>query len=93
MWRLGYYRGITWKMLMSDRVRAYKVVLNGAEHATWQWTDFRLAKDYAMEEWVEAVAELIPYGYVWAIVKDPAYAKPSILGTLLAKKGGRIGFF
>lgn len=87
MWRLGYYRGITWRMLLSFGGKI--TPLNGADHVTWQWTDFFLADDYNPEEYNEAVREKVPHGYIWAIIKDPAHGvKPSILGTLL-KKGRR----
>jgi len=70
--------------------------LNGKHHVCWQWTDFRLGKDYKAGDWEDAVKELVPHGYVWAIVieADPQQ-KPSFLGTLFAKKklNGNIGMF
>jgi hypothetical protein len=55
-----------------------------------------LGKDYKAGDWEDAVKELVPHGYVWAIVieADPQQ-KPSFLGTLFAKKklNGNIGMF
>lgn len=87
MWRLGYYRGITWRMLLNSGRRM--VALNGPEHVSWQWTDFFLGDNYNPMECHGVVEEKVPHGYIWAIAKDPAYeTKPSILGTLLKKGRG-----
>jgi len=93
MWRLGYYRGITWKMLLNGRNRKY-IKLEGADDVTWQWTNFCM-KDYNDPGWKDATKNLIPHDYVWAIVIDPTYVeKKTILGTLFnRKKSKRIGFF
>jgi len=95
MWRLGYYRGITWKMLNDPRNIDMK--LNGKNHVTWQWTDYRLGKDYTPGDWDEAVQQLIPHNYIWAMVLDPdRLEKPTLLGTLFAKRklgGGNIAMF
>ena len=98
MWRLGYYRGITWGMLQSRR--ACNIKLEGSKSVNWQWTDYRIPKEQLGDRrypWRNAVDTLVPHGYVWAIVPDPEYAEPPTLLGILFKKNrnnnGRIALF
>jgi hypothetical protein len=71
MWRLGYYRGVTWKMWGSicDNRAKDSDVLNGSKSPIWAWTNVVFPENYSILDYARQVKAHIPHGYVWAIVQ------------------------